>query len=129
MGGRGDDWGFSRSFALYMAKWFFHGQLLKRPQATKSKAKATPRWYVCIPGDRSFTFQDKLEIGWHQLLKHVVNLPRNFWDLPIPKLATTRQLQHRSQDRLGNNSAASVVFCLHHSPSSLRRRLGQCKSC
>eukprot|EP00439_Symbiodinium_sp_Y106_P022968 s3862_g2.t2 len=43
---------------------------------------------VCIPGDLSFTFQDKLEIGWHQLLKHVVNLPRNFWNRPVPKLAT-----------------------------------------
>ena len=43
---------------------------------------------VCIPGDLSFTFQETLEIGWHQLLKHVVNLPRNFWNMPVPKLAT-----------------------------------------
>ncbi|CAE7205976.1 KIFC3 [Symbiodinium sp. CCMP2456] len=47
---------------------------------------------VCIPGDLSFTFQDKLEIGWHQLLKHIVNLPPNFWEMPIPKLATIIEL-------------------------------------
>ena len=65
---------------------------------------------VGIPGNRSFTFQDKLEIGWHQLLKHVVNLPRHLWDLPIPKLATTRQVQLRSQDRLKQNQRLPLSF-------------------
>ena len=63
------DWGFHGHLPFIWPNGFFHGHLLKRPQATKSKAKPTLRWDVCIPGDLSFTFQDKLEIGWHQLLK------------------------------------------------------------